>query len=227
MNNNWRDKLSCNLERVCGKDILGVILSDMDRFESSETGEEASWIREVLKRMEIHLTSAQTAEILSSCACRYPTGKLFQARKAYLKNGSIDDAISELSLQLEDSLREGMLFEQEIVDWILDQGWGVAGKRQGNRILVTKIPKSGNLRQYMSESDHGRQRELYCHCSQVSSAVAANVLIPVEYCHCGAGFYRWIWETILERPVSVEILDTVCSGGDRCSFAILLPGSIE
>ncbi len=227
MDNNWIEELSCSLERVCGVETCEKVLSGMDKYESSETDEEGSWVRELLKRMEKHLTSAQTAEVLSSCACRYPTGKLLKARRAYLKNGSVDDAISELSLQLEDSLRKGMLFEPEIVDWLLDQGWGVAGKREGNRIFVTKIPKSGNLRQYMSENDQGRQRELYCHCAQVSSSVAANIPIPVEYCHCGAGFYRWIWETILERPVRVEILKTVCSGGDRCSFKILLPESLE
>lgn len=227
MDSEWKEQLSCALKRVSGEETCEQILSGMHKYESSETGEEGSWVRELLSRMQKHLTSAQTAEALSSCACRYPTSKLLRAREAYLKNGSVDDAISELSSQLEDSLREGMLFEQEIVEWLLDQGWGVAGKREGNRILVTKIPKSGNLRQYMSENNQVRQRELYCHCSQVSRAVAANLPIPVEYCHCGAGFYRWIWEGILERPVSVEILETVCSGGDRCSFTIHLPEFIE
>jgi predicted hydrocarbon binding protein len=40
------------------------------------------------------------------------------------------------------------------------------------------------------------------------------------YCQCGAGFYRGIWETILERPVRVEVLESVLSGGDVCRVAV-------
>jgi len=227
VDSNWEEKLFCSLDKVAGEEIRETVLSGMKRYETAETGEEGSWVRELLTRMKRHLTSEQTVEVFYNCACRYPAAKLLKAKAAYRKNGCVDDAVSELRSQLENTLRDGMLFEPEIVDWLLDRGWGVAGKRDGGKILVTKIPKSGNLRKYMSANDQERQRELYCHCSQVSGAVAASVPIPVEYCHCGAGFYRWIWETILEKPVSVEILETVCSGGNKCSFAIVLPEPVE
>ncbi|MCD4702091.1 MAG: hypothetical protein K8S24_09585, partial [Candidatus Aegiribacteria sp.] len=131
--------------------------------------------------------------------------------------------IEALQQQLEDSLRQGMLFEDEIVDRLVEWGWGVAGKRNGSRILITKIPRSGNIRQYMSESDPQKKRELYCHCPRVRQSVQLGIELPLNYCLCGAGYYLQIWETILEKKVRVEVLESVCSGSDKCSFAVHLP----
>jgi len=50
--------------------------------------------------------------------------------------------------------------------------------------------------------------------------------LPLEYCYCGAGFYKGIWETILREPVRVEVLESVMHGGDVCKIAIHLPESI-
>jgi hypothetical protein len=220
----WNDTLSENLERVCGSEMRDRIMEGADTLdEDSEPGQATAWTIDALGRMRDLLTAEQIYEVMTGCACRYPTGKLMRAHAAYAKRGSVEEAMAELRLQLEQSLREGMLFEPVIVDWILEHGWGVAGRLDGSSILVTKIPKSGNLRQYMTEGDPERQRELYCHCPRVREAVPAGIHVPREYCLCGAGFYRHIWETILGREVGVDVLETVCSGGSRCSFRINLP----
>jgi predicted hydrocarbon binding protein len=44
--------------------------------------------------------------------------------------------------------------------------------------------------------------------------------VPRLYCYCGAGFYQDIWETVLGRPVEVEVLETVLEGGEVCRIAI-------
>jgi hypothetical protein len=46
--------------------------------------------------------------------------------------------------------------------------------------------------------------------------------ISPTYCYCGAGFYRGIWEEILQRPVEIEVLETVLKGDAVCRFAIRL-----
>ncbi len=43
------------------------------------------------------------------------------------------------------------------------------------------------------------------------------------YCYCGAGFYKGIWEEILQVPVEVEVLESVLAGGEVCRIAISLP----
>ncbi len=162
---------------------------------------------------------------MTACSCPYPRTKLQKLRRIYLETGDVDNVIEALQQQLEDSLRKGMLFEDSIVDRIVELGWGVAGKRDGNRIIITKIPKSGNLREYMDESDPQKKKELYCHCPRVRQAVRLGIELPSSYCLCGAGYYLQIWETILERKVRVEVLESVCAGGDKCSFAVYLPDS--
>lgn len=220
----WNGRLSENLERVCGPEVRDRVMEGADRLdEDSEPEQATAWTIDALCRMRELLTAEKIYEVMTGCACRYPTGKLMRARAAYAKRGSIEDAMAELRLQLEQSLRDGMLIEPGIVDWILEHGWGVAGRLEGRSILVTKIPKSGNLRQYMTEGDPGKQRELYCHCPRVRDTVPADIHVPRDYCLCGAGFYRHIWETILGREVRVDVLETVCSGGSRCSFCIHLP----
>jgi predicted hydrocarbon binding protein len=47
--------------------------------------------------------------------------------------------------------------------------------------------------------------------------------IPVTYCYCGAGFYKGIWEYILQRPVRVEVRESVLKGDDVCRIIVHLP----
>jgi len=45
--------------------------------------------------------------------------------------------------------------------------------------------------------------------------------------YCGAGFYKGIWEEILQKPVEVEVLETVLRGDEVCKIAIYLPPDCE
>jgi predicted hydrocarbon binding protein len=46
---------------------------------------------------------------------------------------------------------------------------------------------------------------------------------PPVVCNCTLGWNQHTWETILERPVRVEVKETVLRGGKRCVFEIHLP----
>lgn len=43
---------------------------------------------------------------------------------------------------------------------------------------------------------------------------------PVEFCDCSRGWNQAAFSTVLGRPVSVEIEESVLHGGSRCSFRI-------
>jgi predicted hydrocarbon binding protein len=47
--------------------------------------------------------------------------------------------------------------------------------------------------------------------------------ISATHCYCGAGFYKGIWEEILQAPVEVEVLESVLKGDEVCTIAIHLP----
>jgi len=46
------------------------------------------------------------------------------------------------------------------------------------------------------------QRQYYCHCPRIRDVLKGGETIPVLYCYCGAGFYKGIWEEILQKQSS-------------------------
>ncbi|MFL7795054.1 MAG: DUF6144 family protein [Anaerolineae bacterium] len=56
-----------------------------------------------------------------------------------------------------------------------------------------------------------------CYCGSVSKAAEP---MPAVYCHCSCGWYKMLFETVLERPVEVELLSSIAQGADACRFAI-------
>jgi hypothetical protein len=61
---------------------------------------------------------------------------------------------------------------------------------------------------------------LYCHCPRIRAALHSVEHMPSLYCYCGAGFYKAIWEEILQRPIQVDVLESVLDGDEVCRFAI-------
>ncbi len=220
----WQKKLYGSLRAYCGRDVADRIMNGYTSITSeNETDEIITWTAETIRKIEEECSPEMLHGIMIACSCPYPRTKLQKLRRLYVETEDIDKVIKALQQQLEDSLRKGMLIEDEIVSKLVEWGWGVAGKRDGNLITITKIPKSSNLRQYMNETDPQIKRELYCHCPRVRQAVRLGIELPLSYCLCGAGYYLQIWETILEKKVRVEVLESVCSGGDKCTITVHLP----
>ena len=161
--------------------------------------------------------------ILAGCACQYPMDALQEMRKAYQETGDISLVHDMLQGQFESFLRDTLHLDDGLVAAIVERGWGSAGVRRGSTVIATKIPKSGNLLEYIRETDPARKRALYCHCPRIRDALLSSVAISATYCYCGAGFYKGIWEEILQQPVKVELLETVLQGDEVCKFAVCLP----
>ena len=95
--------------------------------------------------------------------------------------------------------------------------------KRGNTIIAIKIPKSGYLVEYMKETDPEKKRQYYCHCPRIRDVLKTSETISTTYCYCGAGFYKGIWEEILQKPVEVEVLESVLQGDEVCKIAVYLP----
>jgi len=192
-----------------------------EKFSSSTApGNVMRWTAGAVNKLKEELSEVELHDVVTGCACHYPRAKLLSVRAAFRKSGSFPEAIDLLRKQFVESLRDGMLMDMEIVNKLLEMGMGVAGVLDGSRIIAVKIPKSGNLRKWIGEKDSQARREMYCHCPRVNKAVKQGIRMPVEYCLCGAGFYRNIWETITESPVRVEVIESVFDGDDRCCVAV-------
>jgi predicted hydrocarbon binding protein len=56
-----------------------------------------------------------------------------------------------------------------------------------------------------------------CYCGSVSKT---RQPISTIYCQCSCGWYKKLFEATLEKPVKVELIDSVIHGADTCQFII-------
>jgi predicted hydrocarbon binding protein len=56
-----------------------------------------------------------------------------------------------------------------------------------------------------------------CYCGSVSKT---RKPISNIYCQCSCGWYKRLFETLLDKPVKVELLDSIIHGADNCQFII-------
>lgn len=220
----WLGKFSRSMEDIAGKEIKDKIMAGSEGLsDSSGRNEVISWSRKAMEELDELVDAEQRGEIMTRCACQYPKSELEEIRKKYEETRSVELAHGMLQKKFVSFLKDTLNLETDLINDIIDRGWGVAGRFEGNKIIATKIPKSGYLMEYMKETDPVKKRAIYCHCPRIRDALKTGVTISPTYCYCGAGFYKGIWEEILQKPVKVEMLESVMKGDDVCKIAISLP----
>jgi predicted hydrocarbon binding protein len=220
----WLDKFSRCLEEQAGTEVRTVIMQGSEALSrNSDRQEIAAWTRSALDRLESLIDESEKKAIMTGCACQYSKSDLQDIQQRYAETQDLNIVHSMLQQRFENFLRESLELENSMVNEIINRGWGLAGTIDGNTIIATKIPKSGLLVEYLNESDPQKRRQYYCHCPRVREIVKYGETLPRTYCYCGAGFYKGIWEEILQKPVEVEVLESVLDGGEVCKIAIHLP----
>ena len=220
----WQERLSRSLLQIAGPDVRDQVLAGSEDLDAaSDSREVIDWSQGAMERLDALVDPELRRRIMTGCACQYPTEGLLEARQEYERSGDISRVHELLRLQFRGFLRDALGLDDGTADEVLRRGWGLAGVLAGDRIVATKIPKSGNLAEYLGESDAERRRELYCHCPRVRDALQTDIRLSPTYCYCGAGFYKGIWEEILQQPVEVELLASVLQGDEVCQVAINLP----
>ena len=225
----WLQKLSRAVEREAGEKVRRDVLEGSSELGGgSESQKVIAWTRQAMDKLNRAVEQDQRGAIMTSCACRYPVADLQEAREAYAATGSIEAAHAILQATFRIFLRRVLSLDESVVENVIGQGWGLAGVVEGSTVIATKIPKSGNLAAYLEETDPQRKRQLYCHCPRVRDVLAIGESpwspeVAETYCMCGAGFYKGIWEEIVQAPVGVELLESVLRGDDVCKVAVHLP----
>lgn len=223
----WLIKFSTCLEAAAGPEVRDMIMQGSELLDDLTDREEVlAWSRKAMDDLDTLLDEDIRIQVLTGCACRYPTEDLVPIREIFIETGDIDEVIALLQERFVTFLREDIQLSEAMVEIVVANRWGLAGEREGNTIIATKIPKSDNLHAYLEESDPDKKRALYCHCPRIRDIVNRPKTISTTYCYCGGGFYKSIWEDILQESVEVELLRSVLQGDDVCRFAIHLPNNI-
>jgi hypothetical protein len=220
----WLAKFSRCLDEIAGVEVRQEVMRGSEGLSSQTSRADViAWSREAMERLDALVDEEQGKRIMTGCACKYATADLQDARRAYESTGDVGVAHQMLQERFEAFLLNVLEAHDDLVAEIVRRGWGLAGIREGDTILATKIPKSGFLVEYMNETDPEIRRQHYCHCPRVRDALKTSEALSATYCYCGAGYYKGIWEEILQRPVDVTVVESVLQGGDVCSIRIHLP----
>jgi hypothetical protein len=220
----WQEKLKQAISsRTVDAPQSLILEGGADISDGSPASERLAWTCEMLKRLGEFLDLETSQKILTDCHCSYPLGNLLDVKLEYRVYGDVDRALEMLQDKFETFLRQDLELEEKLIEKIIKEGWGLAGRRKGNSIIATKIPKSAYIHEYFKEEDPVRKRQLYCHCPRVRDEAGNGKDLPLTYCYCGAGFYKGIWEEILGEPVEVELLESVMQEDSVCKIAIHLP----
>jgi len=221
----WLEKLSQGLEGRVSKETKKEILSGSEQLSDvSKRGTVIDWSIQAMSKLDQLVDDEQTRhDILTACACHYPKEQLQLIKEEYAQTKNLKQAHQRLQLQFEAFLRNGLKLDEDLIEEVVSRGWGLAGIIEGNTIIATKIPKSENLKAYLTEADPEKRRQCYCHCHRVREILKTDRELSVTYCYCGAGYYKGIWEEILQQPVEVEVLESVMKGDLVCKIAVHLP----
>lgn len=220
----WLAKFSCGLEEIAGSEKRDKIMAGSEELsDGSERNAVIAWSKQAMDRLNELVEEKKRREIMTGCACQYPRADLGDLKKMYAATADISAVHGKLQERFISFLKNTMEMDDHIVSEIVDRGMGLAGELKDDTIVATKIPKSGYIREYLAEKDPAKKRAIYCHCPRIRDALNTNIEISPTYCYCGAGYYKGIWEEILQRPVEVELLNSVLRGDDACRIAIHLP----
>lgn len=220
----WLEKFSNCVEETAGPEVRREVMEGSEGLTDRSSREEViDWTQRAMARLETLAGEERAQEVMTGCACQFPKSGLKAARETYAATGDLDRVHGMLQEQFEVFLRDTLALEEELVEVVVRRGWGLAGVMDGDRIVATKIPKSGYLVAYLEETDAEKRRQIYCHCPRIRDVLKTSENLAASYCYCGAGYYQGIWEEILQQPVRVEVVESVLQGDEVCSIAIHLP----
>jgi hypothetical protein len=89
---------------------------------------------------------------------------------------------------------------------------------QRKPMVGTRLVREGKTL-YQFYTPQAFTRPMRCYCALLRG-LPDDQKVSGTYCHCSKAFVKKFWENVLERPVKVELKESVVSGGSECKFAI-------
>ena len=209
----WLHKLKIGLQKIGREDL----------FEKASRShqENIEWSERLMILLNSELKEDEIIDVMSGCACLAPKDYLKTLREEYTKTRDLKQVHQLLQQYFEKSITTYKNLSEDQLKYITDHDMGMAGKLEGNTLTAVKIPK--DFHEYFQTDDPVIKRYHYCHCPRIREALKdEDKPIDKNYCYCGAGFYRDIWEFILQRPVKVRIVESLLQGDEHCKIKIYL-----
>ena len=195
----WPEKLSDGIDAVAGKAVRKEVLQGVEDLSELDETNRARWVKRALDKMDALVPAVgDRYDIMTRCSCECALPLIDGFREDFRKNPDVD----------------------ALLDKMYQNPFYVRPRREGNVIYFTKV--ACHAEEFEKAQTPTEKRYQYCHCDWVRALDPTERLSPT-HCYCSAGWYKGIWEGILERPVKVEMVKSVMQGDDCCQFAVHLP----
>ena len=148
----WRKKFQQSITDVLGEHRLFSSSPGNDVDSVSLT------VRTMLQLEEI-AGPEQIRDIMTSCACRYPSEELEDIRLKYFETNDLTTAHRMLQEKFEDFLITKLKLPVGIRREIISRNWGLAGRLEGKTVIAIKIPKSENIHDYFAAEEQNSTKK--------------------------------------------------------------------
>ena len=203
LDHEWTERLSQGVATVLGEEARQHVMQGVETIRVDDSAEAYhQWIHSAMSRID-SLTGdpAQKYGIVSCAAHVFPQYRIDHLKKIYQGKQDIDDVLREM---------------------YTDPDWYEDPVRKGNQLFMRKIPYDPAA--LAKATTPAERRQAYCHCAIVRPYLKDSpAKISPTFCWCGSGWYRRLWESILEKPIQVDHVETLVTGGDCCRLVITLP----
>ena len=209
----WLHKLRYGLRKIGRNDLYEKVLLSHQ--------EDVLWSEQLMVLLNNELAENELIDVMCSCACLAPKDYLKILRDEYAKTSNLKHVHQLLQKYFETSITKYKNLNEDQLKYIVYHDMGMAGKLVGNTITAVKIPK--DFHEYFQTDDRAKKRYHYCHCPRIREALKSNEKpVNKNYCYCGAGFYKDIWEFILHKPVKVKLVESLLQGDEQCKIKIYI-----
>ena len=209
----WLYKLKHGLRKIGREDLLEkALLSHQETIERSD---------QLMAILNKELAEDEVVDVMCGCACLASKDYLKTLRDKYAKANDLKHVHHLLQKYFIEFITQYKNLNEDQLKYIVDHDMGMAGKLDGNTITAVKIPK--DFHEYFQTDDNTIKRYHYCHCPRIREALkSTDKPVDKNYCYCGAGFYKDIWEFILQRPVKVRVVESLLQGDNMCKIKIYI-----
>jgi hypothetical protein len=218
----WLERLADALDDVAGESIRNEVMQGSDGLSSgSSAGKKAAWVRAMIQRMEQRLDPDRRIEVMTRCSCPAAQPQIRRLRRIYEQTRDVDAVIGAMAESDREWLRRRIGTNEALLRQVRAEPLYRGPDREGD--TVRHVVKPNHPAEYLTSTDPKEKRAHYCHCGWIRYGKEE---IPRTFCYCGAGYYKAIWEAILDAPVRVMVESSVFDGGDYCRLAVHLPADL-
>ncbi|MBL8965568.1 MAG: hypothetical protein JNG85_01095 [Spirochaetaceae bacterium] len=193
----------------------------------------------VVSRLEAALPPERAYRVLCQNVHRVPDAAFAAEKEAFGKAATIDEWLQAWHARqvaaLERHAADGTLWyeqriTQAVVEFVRANPEVLGGRREGNRVYITKIPYDPD--RWLASTDPLERRRLACHCPLAASSITSGGAgVSPAWCACSAGYEKRILDVVFGLAESggeteSEVLESVLGGAGRCRFAVVIPPAV-